>query len=77
MKRFSVFLAWVFPLSIVVGCGGGGVEVGSPSAAPKSAITPEFRAAMEKAGNKMQKRQRPKDFAAAGKEASKEASKSE
>jgi len=77
MKRFLVILASVFPLSIVVGCDGGGVEVGSPAGPPKSAITPEFRAAMEKAGNKMQKKQRPKDFAEASKEANKEAKKSE
>lgn len=67
MKRFSVILTWVFPLSIVVGCGGGGVEVGPPSETPKGTVTKEFREAMEKAGSKMQKRQRPKDFAEAKK----------
>jgi hypothetical protein len=57
MKRFAIVLALALPASIIVGCDGGGVEVGSPSEAPKGAQTQQFREAMEKAGNKMMKGQ--------------------
>jgi len=64
MRRLAVFLTRVLPLSIIVGCGGGGVEVGAPSEAPKGGMPPEFREAMQKAGSKMMKKQRPKEFGA-------------
>jgi len=66
MKRFGVLFTSVFLGSMIVGCEGGR-EVGSPAEAPKSSITPDFRAAMEKAGNKMMKKQMPKDFSAPAK----------
>jgi len=62
MKRRVVYLAWALSGSIIVGCGGGGgIEVGAPQA-PDTSTPPEFRKAMEKAGNKMMKKQMPKDF---------------
>ncbi len=60
MKRFGTMLAWISLGTFAAGCGGGGVEVGSPKETPPSAVTNEFKAAMEKAGNKMMKKQMPK-----------------
>jgi len=62
MKRFGTMLAWISLGSFAAGCGGGGVEVGSPKEAPPSAITPEFKEAMQKAGKNMTKKQNPKEF---------------
>ncbi len=61
MKRSAIFLAWTLPLLFLVGCDGGGVEVGPPKTAPTTSVTPDFRAAMEKAGGKMQSKRKPKD----------------
>jgi len=60
MKRFGTMLAWISLGSFAAGCGGGGVEVGSPTEAPPSAVTPQFKEAMQNAGNKMMKKQMPK-----------------
>jgi len=57
-------LAWISLGTFAAGCGGGGVEVGAPKEAPPSSVTPEFKAAMQKAGNNMMKKQKPKDFGA-------------
>jgi hypothetical protein len=68
MKRFSFFSICILSISIIAGCdGGGGVEVGSQAPPTASPVTPEFRAAMEKAGNNMMKKARPKDFTGTGK----------
>jgi hypothetical protein len=61
MKRFAILLTSVFLGSTIIGCEGGR-EVGPPEGGPQSSITPDFRAAMEKTGNKMMKKQMPKDF---------------
>jgi len=59
MKRFVVYLVWALSASIIVGCGGGGIEVGAPAEAPKSSQTSEFREAQEKAGKKMMTKKKP------------------
>jgi hypothetical protein len=59
MKRFGVFVSCGAVVAFVVGCGGT-VDVGAPAEPPKSAVTNEFKAAMEKAGNKMMRKQAPK-----------------
>jgi hypothetical protein len=60
MKRFGVSLAGVFLVSMFVGCGGGGVEVGPPAETPKTSVTSDFREAMEKAGSKMLMKKKPR-----------------
>jgi len=60
MKRLGTMLAWISLGTFTAGCGGGGVEVGSPKEAPPSAVTNEFKEAMQKAGSKMMKKQMPK-----------------
>jgi len=64
MKRFGTMLAWISLGAFAAGCGGGGVEVGSSTETPPSGGPSHFREAMEKAGSKMQKNQKPKDFGA-------------
>jgi hypothetical protein len=61
MKRFGVLLTSVYLVSGIVGCGGGGVQEGSPPGPVKSAQTAEFKDMMEKAGKKMMMKGRPKD----------------
>jgi len=61
MKRLGILASCAVVLAFVTGCDGGGVEVGTPSDTSKGAQTSEFKAAMEKAGSKMMKGQRPKN----------------
>jgi hypothetical protein len=61
MKCFAVLLTAVFLVSMIVGCEGGR-EVGPPAEGVQSSVTSDFKAAMEKAGNKMMKKQMPKAF---------------
>jgi len=67
MKKKVTFFSLALPLFFLVGCGGGGVEVGPPAEVPKTSVTPEFKAAMEKAGSNMMKKARPKEFTGIGK----------
>ncbi len=68
MKRFGVLLTSVFLVSSIVGCGGGGIQEGSPSETPATgAQTPEFREAMEKAGKKMMMKHMPATGSSAAK----------
>jgi hypothetical protein len=60
MKRLRFVVASGLLVSLIAGCGGGGIEVGAPSGEVKSVQTDEFKAAMEKAGNKMQMKGRPR-----------------
>ena len=55
MKQLRSVVASGLLVSLIAGCSGGGIEVGSPSGTTKTAQTDEFKAAMEKAGSKMQK----------------------
>jgi len=56
MKRIGVLLASAFLGLVLVGCEGG-LKEGSPSEPVTTSITNEFKAAMEKAGPKMTKKQ--------------------
>jgi len=67
MKRCVTFLTLIFSASIIVGCGGGGIEVGAPEGAPQGGQTSEFKEAMEKAGKKMMTKKKPADASGAPK----------
>jgi len=56
MKRIGVLLASAFLGSVIAGCESG-LKEGSPSEPVTTAVTNEFKAAMEKAGPKMTKKQ--------------------
>jgi hypothetical protein len=62
MKRATVFVSCAAVVGLAFGCGEGGVDVGAPKDTSKGPVTNEFREAMQKAGNKMMKNQKPKDF---------------
>jgi hypothetical protein len=61
MKACAVLLTSGILVAMIVGCEGGR-EVGPPAGGVQSSITSDFKAAMEKAGNKMMKKQMPKAF---------------
>jgi len=63
-KRVGVLISCGAVVAFAFGCGEGGVEVGAPTDTSKGPVTNEFREAMQKAGNKMTKNQKPKDFGA-------------
>jgi hypothetical protein len=61
-KRAGFFVSCAAVVAFAFGCGEGGVEVGSSKDTSKGPVTNEFKEAMQKAGNKMMKKQMPKDF---------------
>jgi len=61
MKRLCTMLTWILLGTFAVGCGGGGVEVGSSTETPPSGGPSHFQEAMKNTGNKMMKKQMPKD----------------
>jgi hypothetical protein len=56
MRPSGVGIIFALLASMIIGCGDSGREVGPPSDAGKSQITDEFKASMERSGNKMMKK---------------------
>jgi len=57
MKRFGTVLASVLLGSMIAGCDSGGIKEGSPAEPVTGQVSDQFRATMEKAGDKMTKGQ--------------------